>query len=86
MFFLRQVKMAWKSRKRAERAGVGKQEYNSIPHPKRGAWGREIPRFEADRRNNPMREINTHNAQISKFVFYKMFSRALQKLQIYLYP
>lgn len=42
--------------------------------------------FEAIRRNNYARKINTHNVQISKFVFYKMFPRAFQKLQIHLYP
>ncbi len=30
-------------------------------------------------------KINTHSAQISKSVFYKMFSRTFQNLQIYFY-
>ena len=64
-----------KSRKRAGRMGIGRREYNSIPQPQNGAQGREMPNLGADRRNNYAREINTHNVQISKFVFYKMFSR-----------
>ena len=73
--FESELEMVRKSRKRAGRMGMGRREYNSIPQPQSGAQGREMSNFEAIRRNNYARKINTHNVQISKFVFYKMFSR-----------
>lgn len=51
------------------------REYNF--HPRGGKWhtGPRNAWLYVGSWNNYARKINAHNAQISKFVFYKIFSR-----------
>lgn len=75
--------------KSSHRAGSMKEEItegNSTTDGRKPAKRIKTAHTEVRSRNNSAGKINVQNKQISKSVFYKMFSRPFTGLKIYLYP